>query len=106
MPGAGRSLIPPPAAAARGVEPPAAISFMNGKPDPYEFRALKPDVHKLPPGAPDFVIARLGRHWPVKEGLPPSELRKANPPNTCLPMRLMLTENAHPAARSTRSILK
>ena len=38
--------------------------------------------------------------------MPPSELRKANPPNTCLPMRLMLTENAHPAARSTRSILK
>ena len=91
---------------AAGAEFAPAIAYMNGKPDPHEFRPQKPDVEKLPPGAPDFVISRLGVHWPVREGMPISELRRANPPNTCAPMRLMLTENHHPAARSTRTTLQ
>ena len=42
------------------------------------------------------------RHWPVREGKPTSALFAANPPSTCVPTRLMHTENLHPAARTSR----
>ena len=40
------------------------------------------------------------RHWPVREGMPVSALRQANPPLSCAPLRLALTENLHPASRA------
>jgi hypothetical protein len=86
-----------------GTEDAPAICYLNGKPDPHEFRPSKPDPAKLPPGQPRFRISDLGRHWPVREGMPASLLRQANPPYTCAPLRLALTENDHPGARSNRT---
>ena len=91
---------------------------MNGKPSAHNFRPLKPDPAKLPPGAPplngrapgelmrrpdSFITDTLGRHWPVREGVPVSDLRQANPPLTQPALRLALTENDHPGARTTRT---
>jgi len=96
---------------AAGTEFPPPIAFMNGKPSAYKFRPEKPDrvkqaaATKLDP-PPKFVTETLGRHWPVREGLPPSSIAQANPPMTCVPTRLIMTENDHPAARSTRTDMR
>ena len=50
-----------------------------------------------------IITDTLGRHWPIKEGMPPSALRQANPPLLAPALRLALTENDHPAARTTRT---
>ena len=89
---------------ADGTEYPPAIAYLNGKPSAYEFRPPKPDPSKQPLGeqTPKFLTDTLGRHWPVREGKPCSALLQANPPLSCPPLRLALTENEQPAARSTR----
>lgn len=96
---------------ASGTEYPPSIAFMNGKPSAHEFRPRKPDAAKQvaatrqqPP--PAFLTETLGRHWPVREGKPASSILQANPPMSCAPMRLMMTENDQPAARSTRVDLR
>ncbi len=73
------------------------ISYLNGKPEPHEFRPPS-DPEKMPPGAPQFVTT--GRVWPRYEPVPPSALRESGD----VPLRLAQTENLHPAARSSRSI--
>lgn len=90
--------------AAKGTEYPPAIAYLNGKPTAYEFRPAKPMPEKQPLGekTPKFITDTLGRHWPLHEGKPASVILQANPPLSCPPMRLQLTENEHPAARSTR----
>ena len=89
---------------AKGTEFPPAIAYLNGRPTAHEFRAAKPIPEKQPLGekTPKFITDTLGRHWPLAEGKPASVLLQANPPLSCPPMRLMYTENEHPAARSTR----
>ena len=83
--------------AARGIEYPRPIKFLNGKPSAYDFRPqnLEEDRH-----LPKFITETLGRHWPVREGMPVSALRQANPPLSCDPLRVALTENLHPASRA------
>ena len=99
-------------AAAKGVEYPAGRCYFKGKPDPHEFRAFPdgPNPEMVPPGAPPFVTATLGRAWPrilqVGEGVGPSLIAQANPPNAQNPpLRLAMTENTPPAARSTRAAM-
>lgn len=89
---------------AQGTEYPPAIAYLNGRPTAHEFRPAKPVPDKQPLGekTPKFITDTLGRHWPLAEGKPASVLLQANPPLSCPPMRLMYTENEHPAARSTR----
>ena len=94
--------------ASRGMEQPAARCFFLGKPDPHEFRSDQPDPDKVPPGAPPFITSSLGRAWPkftqIGEGHGPSAINQANPPGLKNPsIRLAMTENIHPAARSRRS---
>ena len=91
--------------AAVGTEFPPAIKYLNGKPTAHEFRPPKPDPDKQPLGemTPKFITDTLGVHWPKSEGKPASALLQANPPLSCPPLRLALTENEQPAARTTRT---
>lgn len=94
---------------ARGTEYPPPIAYMNGKPTAYKFRPEEPDPAKVPDGAPPFITSTLGRAWPkfhqIGEGLGPSLLLQANPPNpiTNPALRLQYTENVQPSARTGRS---
>lgn len=92
---------------ADGTDYPPPIAYMNGKPTAYEFRDPNPNADKVPKGSPPFITSSLGRAWPkivnVGEGVGPSVIAAANPPHTCAALRVQLTENQHPAARSMRS---
>ena len=93
--------------AASGTVYPPPIAYLNGKPEPHEFRLpLDPKRQPLGEETPALITSTLGRHWPVREGMPVSVLRAANPPLSCPAMRLGMTENDHPAARSTRTDLR
>ena len=93
--------------AAKGTEPPPMIAYLCGKPSAHDFRPpLDPSRMPEGEGTAAFKTSTLGRHWPVREGMIVSDLRQANPPLSCPPLRVALTENTHPAARSTRAALK